>query len=142
MVTPFGPVSAEALALTLVRPEPTPCTTTCVSTVSPRAPDRLIEEVVPRASVFPTRTRLGETQTGKAALAACAPVPDKEIVAGEFVALLVSVALPVTLPVADGAKVTFMVADCPGVNVSGVSTGTTLEIETFELPEFFTVIGR
>jgi hypothetical protein len=111
----------------------------------------LIEEVVPRASVLPTRTRLGETQTGKAALAACAPVPDREIVAGEFVALLVSVAVPVTLPVADGANVTFKVADCPGVSVVPVDTPLTLnpapetetfEIETFELPEFFTVIGR
>src|SRR5438128_2533506 len=111
MVAPFGPVRAEALRLTLVRPEPLPCTTTCVSTVSPRAPDRLIEEVVPSASVFPTRTKLGETQTGKAALAGCAPVPDREIVVGEFVAVLATDTEPLTLPAAEGAKATFNATD-------------------------------
>src|SRR5438128_6180183 len=64
MVAPFGPVRAEALRLTLVRPEPLPCTTTCVSTVSPRAPDKLIVEVVSGTSVFPTRTKLETTHIG------------------------------------------------------------------------------
>src|SRR5207244_3820462 len=63
MVAPPGPVSVEALTFTLLKPLEGPCTTTCVSTVSPRAPDRLMEEVVPGASVFPTRNRLGDTQT-------------------------------------------------------------------------------
>jgi hypothetical protein len=39
---------------------------TWVSTVSPRALDRLMEEAVPAASVCPTLTRLEETQTGNA----------------------------------------------------------------------------
>src|SRR5258706_11182248 len=63
IVAPPGPVSAEALRFTLVNPLEGPCTTTWVSTVSPRAPDRLMEEVVPGASVLPTLLRLGATQT-------------------------------------------------------------------------------
>ena len=149
-MAPFGPVKAEALTLTFDKPEPTPCTTTCVSTVSPRAPDRLMEEVVPAASVFPTRTRLGETQTGKAAAVCCAPVPEREMVAGELVALLLTATLPVTLPVVPGAKVTFKVADCPGASVVPEDTPLALkpapetetpEIETLEFPEFVSVIA-
>jgi hypothetical protein len=45
------------------------------------------------------------------------PVPDREIVTGDEAALLVTVTLPVTLPVADGAKVTLSVAVCPGVKI-------------------------
>src|ERR1700720_1743009 len=41
--------------------------TICVSTVSPRALDKLMEETVPAASVVPTRTRLDTTHTGNAA---------------------------------------------------------------------------
>src|SRR5437899_2485590 len=41
--------------------------TICVSTVSPRALDRLMEETVPAASFGPTRTRLDATHTGNAA---------------------------------------------------------------------------
>src|SRR6266403_456829 len=63
MVAPPGPVSAEALRFTLVKPLEGPCRTTWVSTVSPRAPDRLIVEAVPGASVLPTLSRLGATQT-------------------------------------------------------------------------------
>src|ERR1700730_12829668 len=68
MVAPPGPVSAEALKFTLVKPPAGPCTMTCVSTVSPRAPDREMEEAVPAASVFPTLIRLDCTHTGYAAL--------------------------------------------------------------------------
>ena len=40
-----------------------------------------------------------------------APVPDRAIVAGELVALLATLTLPVTLPELVGANVTFNVAD-------------------------------
>src|SRR6267143_5606237 len=42
--------------------------------------------------------------------APCTPVPLKAIVAGEFVALLATLTLPVTLPTAAGAKATLRVA--------------------------------
>lgn len=48
---------------------------------------------------------------------AVAPVPDRAIVVGELLALLETETLPVTLPAAVGAKATFSVAVCPGVNV-------------------------
>jgi hypothetical protein len=41
---------------------------TWVSTVSPRALDRVMEEAVPGASVFPTLTRPGATQKGNGEL--------------------------------------------------------------------------
>src|SRR5260370_24500149 len=61
-----GPVSAEALTFTFVRPLEGPCTTTCVSTVSPRALDRLMDDAVPAVSVFPTLTRPDVAHTGNA----------------------------------------------------------------------------
>jgi hypothetical protein len=76
---------------------------------------------------------------------ACAPTPDKEIVAGEFVALLLTVTLPVTAVVADGAKLRSSVAVCPGVRTWPVETPAavnpdpemlTFEMVTFELPAF------
>src|SRR5260370_42379110 len=59
--------------------------------------------------------------------------------------------LPVTLPVAAGAKTTFKVADCPGVTTSPADTPLALkpapetlmfEMVTLELPEFVSVTGR
>src|SRR6267378_1984358 len=44
-------------------------TITCVSTVSPRAPDRLMKEAVPGGAVFPTLTRLDSAHTVNAELA-------------------------------------------------------------------------
>ena len=45
------------------------------------------------------------------------PVPDKLIVVGELVALLVMVTLaPLTAPAIVGANITIRVADCPGVS--------------------------
>jgi len=73
------------------------------------------------------------------------------MVAGEFVALLVIVTLPVTLPVAAGAKVTFKVAVCPGVRIVPADTPLalkpapemlTFEIVTLELPELVSVTAR
>src|SRR6266446_3327389 len=74
IVAPAGPVSTEELKFTLLKPAAGACTITCVSTVSPRALDRLMEEAVPAASVFPTRTRLDCTQTGNADATGVTPV--------------------------------------------------------------------
>jgi hypothetical protein len=71
------------------------------------------------------------------------PVPDKETVAGEFVALLVTLTLPVTLPAVVGANTTFSVADWFGDKLVPALTplalnpapeGVTPEIVTFEFP--------
>src|SRR5215472_9077882 len=110
IVAPLGPVRAEALKFTLVRPPAGAWTTTCASTVSPRALDRTREEVEPGASVCPTRSKLDCTQMGNGALDGVTPTPLRVIVAGEFVALLATNTLPVTLPTTEGAKLTFKVA--------------------------------
>src|SRR5579859_4440508 len=145
---PFGPVRAVALTFTFVKPPAGPCTTTWLSTVSPRAPERLMEESVPAASVLPTRTRLGATHVLKFE---CTPAPDTEIVEGEFVALLATTTLPVTLPVAEGANVTFIVADCPGARMLPAETllelkpapeAVTLETVTLPVPVFLSTTGR
>src|SRR5215471_14826932 len=47
------------------------------------------------------------------------PVPERETVAGELVALLTTERLPVTLPVVEGVKVTLKVAVWPAVKVNG-----------------------
>lgn len=68
------------------------------------------------------------------------PVPDREIVAGEFLALLVTVTLPVTLVVDDGVKLTIKVVDCPGVKIRPEETPLAVnpapEMETFETVTF------
>jgi hypothetical protein len=67
------------------------------------------------------------------------PLPLRAIVAGEFAALLFTNTLPVTEPVAVGAKFTLNVVLCPAVKVSGVRPLTlkpapeTLSEETFTL---------
>jgi hypothetical protein len=75
------------------------------------------------------------------------PLPLRAMV-GEFVALLATDTLPVTLPAAVGANVTFSVADwlgdkiVPGVMplaLNPVPVGVTLEIVTFEFPLFVSV---
>lgn len=55
------------------------------------------------------------------------PKPESDIVAGEFVALVVTVPLPVALPVAAGAKITCRVAVCPGVRMSPAGTPPALK---------------
>jgi hypothetical protein len=91
--------------------------------------------------------RLGMTQTGNAELD-WTPLPATVITVGEFVALLTTDTLPVTLPVAIGAKAIFSVADWLGAKIAPVATpealnpapeGTTLEIVTFEFPLFVSV---
>ena len=75
----------------------------------------------------------------------------REIVLGEFVALLVTVALPEALPDAAGANVTFKVAVWPGVKISpedtpeAVNPGPemlTPETVTDEFPAFVNVTPR
>jgi hypothetical protein len=70
-------------------------------------------------------------------------VPDREIKAGEFVALLVTLTLPDTLPATVGAKRTFSVAVWLGVSIVPAFTplalnpapvAVTLVIVTFEFP--------
>ena len=53
---------------------------------------------------------------------ACAPVPESEIVAGEPVALLVTVTLPLEDPAALGVNTTPNVKVCDGVSVAGTLT--------------------
>jgi hypothetical protein len=56
--------------------------------------------------VTPTETFVKLTLDGVTEIAGCTPAPESAIVAGELVALLVTVRLPVTLPTAVGAKLT------------------------------------
>jgi len=107
-----------------------------------------MEEAVPGASVFPTRTRPGDTQIGNDAAGGWTPVPARDMTVGEFVALLVTDALPVTLPVAAGANITFRVAVFAGARTVPADTPLglkpapellTFEIVTSELPEFVSV---
>jgi hypothetical protein len=77
-----------------------------------------------------------------------APVADSAIFAGEFVALLVIVTLPIALPASVGANTSLSVVDCVGVRVTPAIAllllnpapeTRTLEIVTFEFPWFVTV---
>ncbi len=47
------------------------------------------------------------------------PVPESEMICGEFVALLVTVTLPERLPVVAGSNVTLKEVDWPAATVSG-----------------------
>lgn len=107
-----------------------------------------MEEVVPGALVGPTLTRLGATHAVNAELAGVTPTPLREIVAGEFVALLSTDTLPVTLPAAVGVNTGFSAMDWLGVRtvpevtpvaLNPAPATVTLEIVTFELPLFVSV---
>ena len=52
----------------------------------------------------------------------CVPSPEREIVAGEFVALLATVTLPGKLPAVRGENVASNVADCPGARIKPAET--------------------
>ena len=54
-------------------------------------------------------------------------MPLRAMVAGELVALLAMVMLPVTLPAAVGAKATVKEADCPAARVRGSASPVTLK---------------
>lgn len=82
---------------------------------------------------------------------ACTPVPERVMVAGELLALLVTATLPGSDPAVAGVNVTLIVADWPGVRINPVWTPLTvypaperltLEIVTLELPLFVKVTGR
>ena len=77
------------------------------------------------------------------------PLPVNAIVVGEFVALLITETLPVTLPAATGEKATVNVAFCPAVRVRGTAkppavnpapVTATCEMLTLLLPVFVSTI--
>ena len=81
----------------------------------------------------------------------CTPEPDREITASGLEASLMMLTLPVTLPLAAGAKVTSNVAVCPGVWMSPAEAPLTLkpgpemlifEKVTSELPDAASVTAR
>ena len=82
---------------------------TWLSTVSPRALERLIEEAAPGTSLFPTLTRLDSTHTGNVGGAVWTPTPLRFTIAGELVALLATLTVPLKLPAAVGANKMFIV---------------------------------
>jgi hypothetical protein len=49
---------------------------------------------------------------------AATPIPDREMLAGELVALLLTVILPVAAPLAEGANVEVSAVVCPGARVT------------------------
>jgi len=78
----------------------------------------------------------------------CAPRPDRVIVPGEPLALLVTVTVPAALPAAAGLKITLKVRLCVGVSVIGVPAplrpnpapaAEMLEITTLAFPLLVTV---
>lgn len=102
------------------------------------------EPVVPTAT-FPKPTVGGLTLNCGCGVA---PVPLSAITRDGSEAVLVTVTLPLAVPVVVGAKVTVSDADCPPASVAGVETPLTLntvpvtaicEIEMFEVPVFFSV---
>jgi len=80
-------------------------------------------------------------------VAAVTPVPDREMLAGEFVALLLTVILPVADPLADGANVEVSVVVCPGermiplalLELNPAPATRTCEMVTLEFPAFVSV---
>jgi hypothetical protein len=82
---------------------------------------------------------------------AATPSPVSAIVAGEFVALLVTFTLPLTLPAVFGANVTSTVAVCPGAIVAPLAPPlvvipvplfVTPESRTLLFPVFFNVTAK
>jgi hypothetical protein len=95
--------------------------------------------------VLATQLKVAECATG------CTPMPDRVTIAGEFVASLVTVTLPVAFPVPAGVKVTLRVAVCPGVKIWPVEIPLaanpapemlTLDTVTFEFPALVNVTPR
>ena len=67
--------------------------------------------VVPRYSLYPTMSDEVLAAQESATDAGATPVPESEIVAGEFAALLVTVTVPVAVPGVAGSKATVSVVD-------------------------------
>ena len=83
------------------------------------------------------------TLEGVTEICGCVPVPLKEIVAGELVALLTTVTLPAKLPAEAGVNVTLKEVDWPAARLSGsviplvlkpVPVALICEMETLEFP--------
>jgi hypothetical protein len=62
------------------------------------------------------------------------PIPEREMIAGEFAALLVTVTRPDMAPVARGSNVASRVADCPGARIKPLETPLTV----YRAPEMVT----
>ena len=79
---------------------------------------------------------------------ATTPVPDNEMLEGEFDALLLTVTRPVATPLAAGAKVAVSVVDCPGLRISPLEplvlnpapATVTCEMVTLVFPAFVSVM--
>jgi hypothetical protein len=93
--------------------------------------------------VAPTAMLPKLTLEGVTEICGCVPVPVREIVAGELVALLTTVTLPARLPVEVGAKLTVNDVDWPAARLNGsviplvlkpVPVALTCEMETLEFP--------
>jgi hypothetical protein len=98
--------------------------------------------------LLPAATLPKFSEAGEADSCACAPVPVKAIVIGEFGESLVIVMLPLAAPAVVGANCTVTAALCPAASVAGVANPVTLnpvplaaicEIFTFADPEFVSV---
>jgi len=95
--------------------------------------------------VAPTAMLPKLTLEGVTEICGCVPVPVREIVAGELVALLTTVTLPARLPVEVGAKLTVNDVDWPAARLNGsviplvlkpVPVALICEMETLEFPVF------
>jgi hypothetical protein len=91
----------------------------------------------------PTLTLPKLTLVGTTEICGCTPVPLREIVAGELVALLTTVTLPDREPAEAGAKLTLKDVDWPTARLSGsvippvlkpVPVSLICEMETLEFP--------
>ena len=69
----------------------------------------------------------GKSRTNATEFTTLTPVPESEMVSGEFEALLATATLPVTLPAAEGLNVAVKVAVCPGLKMSPVETPLALK---------------
>ena len=106
-------------------------------------------ETAERYTSYPaTAEVLGDHVSATECGAVCVPLPESEIVAGEFVALLVTVTAPEKRPTFGGENRVSKVVDWPGESVSpferplaaqGRPETATLETVTSEFPAFVTV---
>jgi hypothetical protein len=69
-----------------------------------------VPSVVPRYSLYPTMSEEVLAVQDRATDSGVTPVPESEIVAGEFVALLATVTVPLSAPGVTGSKATMSVA--------------------------------
>jgi hypothetical protein len=92
--------------------------------------------------------QVSDTEWGTVCGAVVVPSPDREIDAGEFVALLATVTMPGKIPAATGENVASRVADCPGAKIKPAETPLaekrapdtlTFDTVTLEFPAFVRV---